>query len=262
MAFEFIAEALLAFLLIFISTYVIYALGKRSAPKTTISENEQAAYACGEKVIFRGVKINVSLYKYLIYFVIFDSSVLVLAFASFVNRWNHKSPSLNSLPRHNSCRRYSSRRRRKRIMTDTKTWARVKSPWVLHFNSGACNGCDIEIVALLTPKYDVERFGVKLEPSPRHADVLLVTGCVTQQCAERLKRVYDQMPQPKFVVAIGACACSGGVFEGNYNVLGGVDKVIPVTAYIPGCPPRPEAILDGVVKLLNALNPPKPKEAT
>ena len=104
-------------------------------------------------------------------------------------------------------------------MTDTKTWARVKSPWVLHFNSGACNGCDIEIVALLTPKYDVERFGIKLEPSPRHADVLLVTGCVTQQCAERLKRVYDQMPQPKFVVAIGACACSGGVFAGNYNTL-------------------------------------------
>lgn len=145
-------------------------------------------------------------------------------------------------------------------MTNTVTWARVKSPWVLHFNSGACNGCDIEIVALLTPKYDVERFGVKLEPSPRHADVLLVTGGVTRQCAERLKRIYDQMPQPKFVVAIGACACSGGVFAGCYNVLGGVDKVIPVTAYIPGCPPRPEAIMDGVVKLLNALNPPKPKK--
>ena len=145
-------------------------------------------------------------------------------------------------------------------MTDTVTWARVKSPWVLHFNSGACNGCDIEIVALLTPKYDVERFGVKLEPSPRHADVLLVTGGVTKQCAERLKRIYDQMPQPKFVVAIGACACSGGVFAGCYNVEGGVDKVIPVNAYIPGCPPRPEAIMDGVVKLLNALNPPKPKK--
>jgi len=83
MAFEFITEALIAFVLIFVSTYVIYALGKRSAPKTTISENEQAAYACGEKVAFRGVKINVSLYKYLIYFVIFDSSVLVLAFGSF-----------------------------------------------------------------------------------------------------------------------------------------------------------------------------------
>jgi NADH-quinone oxidoreductase B subunit len=137
-------------------------------------------------------------------------------------------------------------------------WARLKSPWVIHFNSGACNGCDIEIVALLTPKYDVERFGVKLEPSPRHADVLLVTGAVTKQCTERLKRIYDQMPQPKFVVAIGACACSGGVFQGAYGVEGGVDKVLPVNAYIPGCPPRPEAILDGVVKLLNALKGPAP----
>jgi NADH-quinone oxidoreductase B subunit len=116
------------------------------------------------------------------------------------------------------------------------------------------------VVAALTPKYDVERFGIKLEPSPRHADVLLVTGCVTQQCAERLKRIYDQMPQPKFVVAIGACACSGGVFAGNYNVVGGADKVVPVTAYIPGCPPRPEALIDGVVKLLNALSPPKTKK--
>ncbi|MGA3111554.1 MAG: NADH-quinone oxidoreductase subunit B family protein [Candidatus Bathyarchaeia archaeon] len=145
-------------------------------------------------------------------------------------------------------------------MAGTVTWARVKSPWVLHFNSGACNGCDIEIVSLLTPKYDVERFGIKLEPSPRHADVLLVTGAVTKQCTERLKRIYDQMPQPKFVVAIGACACSGGVFAGCYGVEGGVDKVIPVTAYIPGCAPRPEALIDGVVKLLNALSPPKPKK--
>jgi NADH-quinone oxidoreductase B subunit len=141
-------------------------------------------------------------------------------------------------------------------------WSRLKSPWVIHFNSGACNGCDIEIVALLTPKYDVERFGIKLEPSPRHADVLLVTGSVTKQCAERLKRIYDQMPQPKFVVAIGACACSGGVFAGSYSVLSGVDKILPVNAYIPGCPPRPEAIIDGVVKLLNALAaPPAPKAA-
>jgi Ni,Fe-hydrogenase III small subunit len=106
----------------------------------------------------------------------------------------------------------------------------------------------------------VERFGVKLEPSPRHADVLLTTGCVTEQCAERLKRIYEQMPQPKFVVAIGACACAGGVFAGNYSVVGGVDKVIPVNAYIPGCPPRPEAIIDGVVKLLNSLQQPKPEE--
>jgi NADH-quinone oxidoreductase B subunit len=131
-------------------------------------------------------------------------------------------------------------------------WAQKKSPWVLHFNSGACNGCDIEVVALLTPRYDVERFGILLEPSPRHADVLLVTGVVTRQVLDRLKRIYEQMPNPKFVVAIGACACSGGVFEGNYNVVGGVDKIIPVDVYIPGCAPKPEAIIDGIVKLLNA----------
>ena len=143
-------------------------------------------------------------------------------------------------------------------MAKAVLWSRIKSPWVLHFNSGACNGCDIEVVALLTPRFDVERFGIKLEPSPRHADVLLVTGSVTQPCAERLKRIYDQMPEPKFVVAIGACACAGGVFKGNYNVLVGVDEVIPVNAYIPGCPPKPEAIIDGVVKLLNSLKPQKP----
>lgn len=102
----------------------------------------------------------------------------------------------------------------------------------------------------MTPKYDVERLGILLEPSPRHADVLLVTGVVTRQVADRLKRIYEQMPNPKFVVAIGACACSGGVFEGNYNVLGGVDKIIPVDVYIPGCAPKPESIIDGIVKLL------------
>jgi NADH-quinone oxidoreductase B subunit len=129
-------------------------------------------------------------------------------------------------------------------------WAQKKSPWVLHFNSGACNGCDIEVVALLTPRYDVERLGILLEPSPRHADILLVTGVVTRQVLDRLKRIYEQMPNPKFVVAIGACACSGGVFEGNYNVIGGVDKIIPVDVYIPGCAPKPEAIIDGIAKLL------------
>ncbi|MEM3461852.1 MAG: NADH-quinone oxidoreductase subunit B family protein [Candidatus Bathyarchaeia archaeon] len=132
-------------------------------------------------------------------------------------------------------------------------WARLKSPWVLHFNSGACNACDIEVAALLTPRYDIERFGILLEPSPRHADVLLTTGVVTRQCADRLRRIYEQMPEPKFVIAIGACACSGGVFEGNYNVIGGVEKVIPVNIYIPGCPPKPEAIIDGILKLLNSI---------
>ncbi len=136
-----------------------------------------------------------------------------------------------------------------------KTWARVNSPWVLHFNSGSCNGCDIEILATLTPRYDLERFGVKLQGSPRHADVLLCTGPVTRQARERLVRIYEQMHEPKFVVAIGSCALSGGTFQGCYNVMGGIDQLIPVNAYIPGCPPRPEAIIDGVVKLLCSLLP-------
>lgn len=143
------------------------------------------------------------------------------------------------------------------VMNKVATWARVNSPWIIHFNSGSCNGCDIEVLATLTPRYDVERFGVKLMGSPRHADVLVATGPVTEQARERLKRVYEQMPDPKFVVAVGSCAITSGVFQGCYNVTGGIDKVIPVDAYIPGCPPRPEAIIDGIVKLLGSLQPPK-----
>lgn len=137
-----------------------------------------------------------------------------------------------------------------------KTWARINSPWLIHFNSGSCNGCDIEILATLTPRYDLERFGVKLKGSPRHADVLVCTGPVTRQARERLVRIYEQMPEPKFVVAVGSCALSGGAFQGCYNVMGGIDSVLPVSAYIPGCPPRPEAIIDGVVKLLTSLTEP------
>jgi len=132
-------------------------------------------------------------------------------------------------------------------------WSRLKSPWLLHFNSGACNGCDIEVVDALTPRFDLERFGVLLKSTPRHADVLVVSGPVTRQQVKRLKRIYEQMPEPKFVMAVGACACSGGVFDGCYSVVSGVDQVLPVSIYIPGCPARPEAILDGAVKLLGAL---------
>ncbi|HNX30844.1 MAG TPA: NADH-quinone oxidoreductase subunit NuoB [Holophaga sp.] len=132
-------------------------------------------------------------------------------------------------------------------------WSRVKSPWVLHFNTGACNACDIEILAALMPHYDLERFGVMLKASPRHADVLLCSGPVTHQISKRLQRIYAQMPSPKFVVAVGSCACSGGAFRGCYNVMEGVDQAIPVTAYIPGCPVKPESIIDGVAKLLNLL---------
>jgi NADH-quinone oxidoreductase B subunit len=139
------------------------------------------------------------------------------------------------------------------ILDGIRSWARINSPWAIHFNSGSCNGCDIEILATLTPRYDLERFGVKLQGSPRHADVLICTGPVTRQARDRLLRVYEQMPNPKFVVAVGACAISGGVFQGCYNVVGHIDEVIPVNAYIPGCPPRPEAIIDGLVKLLESL---------
>ena len=132
-------------------------------------------------------------------------------------------------------------------------WARLKSPRILHFNTGACNACDIEIIAALTPQYDLERFGVQLKGTPRHADVLLCSGPVTRQIKDRLIRIYEQMAEPKFVVAIGTCACSGGIFKGCYNVLAGIDNVLPVLAYIPGCPASPTAILDGVVKLLRSL---------
>ena len=136
---------------------------------------------------------------------------------------------------------------------DIVKWSRVKSPWIFHFNAGGCNGCDIELLAALNPKYDLERFAMILRGSPRHADVLLCTGTVTRQIRDRFKRIYDQVPEPKFVMAFGNCACSGGVFQKCYNVHEGIDKVVPVNMYVPGCPPRPQAIIDAAVKLLTKL---------
>ncbi len=133
------------------------------------------------------------------------------------------------------------------------TWSRIKSPWIIHFNSGACNACDIEIVAALTPRFDVERFGVLLKATPRHADVIIASGPVTRQIKDRIVRIYDQVPDPKFVIAVGACAMSGCVYRGAYNIMGGIDQVIPVDVYVPGCPARPDAIVDAVVKLLGTL---------
>lgn len=132
-------------------------------------------------------------------------------------------------------------------------WSRVKSPWVLHLNTGACNACDIEILAALMPRFDIERFGILLKGTPRHADVIICTGPVTRQNRDRVVRIYEQVPDPKFVVAVGACAMSGCVYRGAYNSMGGIDQVLPVNAYIPGCPIRPDALIDGVVKLLNSL---------
>jgi membrane-bound hydrogenase subunit mbhJ len=121
-----------------------------------------------------------------------------------------------------------------------------KSIWVYHCNTGACNGCDIEILNILTPFYDVERFGIKLVGSPRHADAMLISGAVTRPTLPLVKRAYEAIPSPKLVFAIGSCATGGGAWFDTYNVTGGAHKVLPVDFYIPGCPPRPEAILYGV----------------
>ena len=128
-----------------------------------------------------------------------------------------------------------------------------KSPWIVHYDASSCNGCDIEVLACLTPMYDVERFGVINTGNPKHADIFLVTGSVNEQNKSVIKNIYNQMPEPKVVVAVGICACSGGVFAECYNVSGGTDKLIPVDVYVQGCAARPEAIIDGVVKGLGVL---------
>lgn len=128
-----------------------------------------------------------------------------------------------------------------------------RSPWILHYDGSSCNGCDIEVLACLTPLYDVERFGIVNTGNPKHADILLITGSVNERNVEIIQNLYRQMPDPKVVVAVGACACSGGIFARAYNVQGGVDRVVPVDVYVPGCAARPESIIDGVVSGIAAL---------
>jgi ech hydrogenase subunit C len=129
----------------------------------------------------------------------------------------------------------------------------TKSPWILHYDASSCNGCDIEVLACLTPLYDIERFGIVNTGNPKHADVLLITGSINEQNIPVVKMLYEQMPDPKVVVAIGICATSGGIFQECYNVQGGIDKILPVDVYVPGCAVRPEAIIDGVVQALGIL---------
>ncbi len=117
-------------------------------------------------------------------------------------------------------------------------------------DGGSCNGCEAEIVALSNPYYDLERFGIHFVASPKHADMLLVTGPVTRNMAEAVKRTYEAIPAPKLVVAVGACGCSGSIFAASPAVAGSVDAVIPVDAYIPGCPPTPAMILTGILRTL------------
>jgi Ni,Fe-hydrogenase III small subunit len=128
--------------------------------------------------------------------------------------------------------------------------ALLKSPWVFHLSTGSCNNCDIEVLDCLTPRFDIERFGMLLAGSIKHADVLLVTGSCNRKSAGRLKELYDQAPKPCVVVAIGECSLSRGLFIHSYNCPVPLDHIIPVNVYIPGCPPKPEAIIAGAVKLI------------
>ena len=123
-----------------------------------------------------------------------------------------------------------------------------RSPWVFHYDGSSCNGCDIEVVACLMPTYDLERLGVVNTGNPKHADILLITGGINSAGAEIVRNLYRQMPEPKVVVAVGACACTGGIFARAYNLLGGVDQVIPVDAFVPGCAAHPQSIIDGVIR--------------
>ena len=135
----------------------------------------------------------------------------------------------------------------------------AKSPWMLHYDGSSCNGCDIEVLACTTPVYDVERFGIINTGDPFQADILLITGGINSQSESVVKQIYSQMPNPKVVVAVGICACTGGIFKECYNIKGGVDPVIPVDIYVPGCAARPQAIIDGVVKAVELLQ--KKREA-
>jgi Ni,Fe-hydrogenase III small subunit len=134
-----------------------------------------------------------------------------------------------------------------------KLKALLKSPWVFHLATGSCNNCDIEILDCLTPRFDVERFGMVLIGSIKHADVLLCTGSVNRKCIPRIKQIYEQAPKPIIVVAIGECSLSRGMFINSYNCPVPLDKVIPVNVYIPGCPPKPEAIIAGVVNAIEKI---------
>jgi membrane-bound hydrogenase subunit mbhJ len=131
---------------------------------------------------------------------------------------------------------------------------RRKSPWLFHMNSGSCNGCDIELIASLTPRYDAEQLGVKLEASPRHADIICISGPVTHTAVNAVKTVYEQVYGPKAVVAIGSCPASTNVFIDSRVLDGPLDRHIPVDVYVPGCPPRPDAILQGIAKAAEILS--------
>lgn len=125
----------------------------------------------------------------------------------------------------------------------------TKSPWLYRINAGSCNGCDVELATTACiPRYDVERLGCKYCGSPKHADIVLITGPLTVRSKEKVLRLYDEIPHPKVTVAVGICPISGGVFRDSYAIEGPIDNYIPVDVNVPGCPPRPQAIIDGILE--------------
>jgi len=131
---------------------------------------------------------------------------------------------------------------------------RAKSPWVYFINTGSCNGCDIEVIAIQNPRFNAEKNGILRVGSPRHADILMVTGPVTKRMEDRLKMIYEQIPNPKAVVAVGNCPTSNVIFDGSYSLTGPLDTVIPVDVYVMGCPPRPTNIINGILKAAKMLD--------
>ncbi len=139
------------------------------------------------------------------------------------------------------------------VMDKLMHLARSKSPRIFHLNTGSCNGCDIELVTCLSPRYDVEQLGIHLEGSPRHADILCITGPITRNTLNAVKTAYEQVCEPKAVVALGSCPASCNVFAGSPTIVGPLEKYIPVDVYVPGCPPHPDAIINGIVEATRIL---------
>lgn len=131
--------------------------------------------------------------------------------------------------------------------------SRSMSPWIYHLNTGSCNGCDIELISLLGPRYDVERYGVKITGSPRHADIVVVTGPVTAQSRDRMLRILSQVPEPRVILSLGSCPISCNVFKGSYSIDGPLDKWTKVDVAVGGCSPKPEAIIEGLLKAVEVL---------
>ncbi|NMB53918.1 MAG: NADH-quinone oxidoreductase subunit NuoB [Leptolinea sp.] len=124
--------------------------------------------------------------------------------------------------------------------------SRKRSPWVYRINAGSCNGCDIEVAPCFSPRYDGEQIGALLQGSPKHADILLISGPITLRTKDMVKDVYDQIPSPKAVIALGSCPATGNLFHDSPTIVGSAEAVIPVDLYVPGCPPRPQAILEAI----------------